>query len=242
MKKYIALFLLLSSNLYGQQSWRLGFKGAFEMRGTPSSLGYFGEVQGTRSLPSYGIGLFVQKHIWRKWSIIAEPTFHDVGSGKFKEMSSSLPPHQLISSNYTNVRYSAILIPIGLNCKIGLKTTLEAGIAPTFLISGKQTQTIYNSVSKIAPHVIKEDILDKFYQNRFNFPFFIGMNYAITPKIELGLRIYGGSPYYHELEVPFNYAKSNHNTGLALGIRYNFLKISGDKLKDAHYKSVNDRF
>lgn len=238
MKKYIALFLLLSSNIYGQQSWRLGFKGAFEMRGVPSSIGYSGDIQATSSVPSYGIGFFTRKHIWRRFSIITEPAFHEIGSGKYKELNSALG---LISSNNTRIRYSAILIPVGVNYKVGLKTAIELGFAPTFLIRGKQSQIIYNSLSKIAPNVEIVDNLDKFYQNRFSFPFFIGLYYELNKKIELGLRIYGSENYTHEIS-PTNYAVSLHNTGLALGIRYNFLKIPENKLKDAHYKSVDDRF
>jgi Outer membrane protein beta-barrel domain len=193
MKKYIALFLLLSSNIYGQQKWRIGFKGAFEMRGVPSSFGISGDIKGTGSVPSFAIGLFAKRHIWRRFSFIAEPAFHDIGSCNFKELYSSLNQSQLILSDYTQIRYSAILIPIGMNYKVGLKTTLEIGVTPTFLIRGKQIQTIYNAFSKIAPNVVKEEALEKFYQEKIDFPIFLGLNYELNPKIELNLRIYGGN-------------------------------------------------
>ena len=245
MKKYIAMFLVLfSSNLYAQQSWQLGVKGAFEMRGMPESIGYGRDIHSKRALPSYGIGLFVKRHIWRRFSIMAEPAFHEVGSGRYKETNFQ---SQVVSSNNTHIRYSAILIPVGLNYKVGLKTAIEVGVAPTFLIAGKQTQTIYNSLSKIAPNVVKVDVLEKFYQERFDFPIFLGMNYELTKKIEFGLRIYAGNDYTYEIiqnggNAPSDYVVSKHNTGLAFGIRYNFLNIPEDKKKDAHYKIVDDRF
>ncbi len=247
MKKCIALFLLLSTNIYGQQKWQLGFKGAFEMRGVPSSFGSFGDIKGTGSVPSYGIGLFAKRHIWRRFSIIIEPAFHGIGSCNFKEQYISWnQSNKLISSNYNSIRYLAILIPIGINCKVGLKTTLEVGVTPTFLIIGKQTQAIYNAFSKIAPNVVKEDALEKFYQGKIDFPIFLGLSYELSPKIELGIRIYGGNDSISQVVKDVNtrpeYSLSKHNTGLALGIRYNFLKISEDKLKDAHYKTVDDRF
>lgn len=244
MKKYIALFLILSSNLYGQQSWRLGFKGAFEMRGVPSSIGFSDDIKGTYSVPSYGIGFFAKKHIWRRFSIIIEPAFHDVGSGKYEERTFQ---SKISFSNDSHIRYSAILIPVGVNYKVGLKTTLEVGVAPTFLIRGEQTQTIYNSLSKIAPNVVKEEAIEKFYQGKIDFPIFIGLNYELSQKIELSLRIYGGNDSVAKIikdgvTAPPEYTLSKHNMGLALGIRYNLLKISENKSKDAHYKSVDDRF
>ena len=249
MKKYITLFLfLLSSNIYGQQKWRLGLKGAFEMRGMPSSFGSFGDIQGTGSVPSYGIGFFAKRHIWRRFFIVAEPAFHNIGSCNYKEQYSSWSQvNKLISSNYTHIRYSAILIPIGISYKIGLKTAVEVGVAPTLLLSGRQSQTIYNSLSKIAPNVIKKDAVENFYQEKFDFPIFVGLNYELSSKIELGLRIYGGNNSVSkvikvDVSTPPEYTLSKHNTGLALGIRYNFLQVSENKSKDAHYKSVDDRF
>ena len=244
----IAFFLLLSTNIYGQQKWQLGFKGAFELRGVPSSFGSFGDIKGTGSVPSYGIGLFAKRHIWRRFSIIIEPAFHGIGSCNFKEQYSSWSQsNKLISSNYTHIRYSAILIPIGINYKVGLKTTLEVGVTPTFLIKGKQIQTIYNAFTKIAPNVVKENDLEKFYQGKIDFPIFLGLSYEFSPKIEVSLRIYGGNDSVFKIikdgvNTPPEYSLSKHNTGLALGIKYNFMKVSEDKLKDAHYKTVDDRF
>ncbi len=224
------IILLIGCRANAQNNWRYGLLTSFELRGTSGDTSY-GSIfpSENRFVHSYNIGVFIEKKISKKLSLSFEPAFQRIGSSKHFDYTN-------YNSDKVN-SFTAIQIPIALKIKLWEKFNTEFGVAPVYILTGKETVTISSS-SKIVVHEEKYEYLNQKYGTfRIQFPLFIGFGYNINQSIEIGVRGYIATEYYtYTGQDVFNptganpslydpyFRSTKQNQGIAFRLKYNFAK------------------
>lgn len=230
-KAFLFIILLTGYKTIAQNTWRYGLLTSFELRGTSGNTSY-GSIfpSKNRFFPSYNIGGFIEKTMGKKISLLFEPAFQSIGASKHFEYTN----YSLDKIN----RFTAIQIPIALKIKLSKKIYSEFGVAPVYILTGKETLTSTNTSSiKVIEEKKYEYLNQKYGSLRIQFPLFIGFGYNINKTIEVGIRGYIATGYYtYTGQDIFNpkgvdeslydpdFISTKQNQGIAFRLKYNFAK------------------
>ncbi len=227
----LLIFLLTVIQSNAQNTWRYGVLASYELRGTSGDTSY-GSIYPSenRFFPSYNIGGFIEKAMSKKISLSFEPAFQNIGASQHFEYTN-------FSSDRIN-RFTAIQIPIAIKIKLSKKIYSEFGVAPVYILTGKETLTSTSGSSTKVIEEKKYDYLDQKYgSSRIQFPLLIGFGFNVNKSIEVGVRGYIATAYYTytgqdvynptganpSIYDPY-FRSSKQNQGLAFRLKYNFAK------------------
>ncbi len=218
------LFILIVIQSNAQNTWRYGVLASYELRGTSGDTS-FGSLYPSESrfVPSYNFGLFIEKQISKKLILSFEPAYQRIGSSKYFEYYTY--------NSYRENQFTAIQMPVALKLKVGKKIYTEFGIAPVYILTGKEVTSASGS-SKI--NIFEYNNLNQKYgSSRIQFPLLVGFGYNINNSVEVGIRGYIATEYYTYTGLDFfepcptcdpHFRGSKQNQGLALRVKYNFAK------------------
>lgn len=232
MKKALLFIILLTGyQANAQSTWRYGLLSSFELRGTSGDTSY-GSIFPSKNtfVPSYNFGVFIEKKISKKLSLSFEPAFQRTGTSKHFEYTN-------FSLDRINC-FTAIQIPLALKIKLSKKIYSEFGVAPVYILTGKETLTSTSASStKVIEEKKYEYLNQKYGSSRIQFPLFIGFGYNINKSIEVGVRGYIALGYYtYTGQDVFNptgadpalydpdFMSTKQNQGIAFRLKYNFAK------------------
>lgn len=227
----LLIFLLIVIQSNAQNTWRCGILTSFELRGTSGDTSY-GSIfpSENRFFPSYNIGGFIEKTLSKKISLSIEPAFQSIGASKHFDYTN-------FSLDRIN-RFTAIQMPIAVKIKLSKKIYSEFGVAPVYILTGKETLTsTTGSFTKVIEERKYDYLNQKYGSFRVQFPLFIGLGFNVSKSIEVGIRGYIATEYYtytgQDVYNPTGIDNSNYepgfisskqNQGLALRLKYNFAK------------------
>ncbi len=230
--KIIATILMLISCYFvnAQHKYRYGVLASYELRGTSGDAS-FGSLYPSenRFVSSYSLGGFIEKELSKKISVSLEPTYQQIGASKFFEY------YTYNSERVT--KFTAIQMPVAFKIKLGKLIYTELGVAPVYILTGKETTTTTNS-TKVVIREEKYEYLDQKYgSQRIQFPLFIGLGFNLTKSLEIGMRgylatekyTYTGQDVYNPTNTPNSiydpaFKSTRQNQGLAFRLKYNFAK------------------
>jgi hypothetical protein len=114
----------------------------------------------------------------------------------------------------------------------------EFGVAPVYILTGKETLTSTSvSSTKVIEEKKYEYLNQKYGSSRIQFPLLIGFGYNINKSIEVGIRGYIATEYYtytgqdvynptgidNSIYEP-GFISTKQNQGIAFRLKYNFAK------------------
>jgi hypothetical protein len=242
----IATFLIvLTCNfIYAQDKLRYGIQSSFELRGIVQRF-----YENSNSLvPSFAVGVFLEKKIFKHLHFTVEPSFAFIGSDFNKNVG-----NVFIEDEY--YRFSVIQIPLSLNIIAISKFQMNFGVAPVYILSGNRVKNIQNIGSKIKPFITETKEYSNLNQevgsSRIQFPVFFGFGFKIYKNLDINLKVYVATDTYTYTELgrneydegirkyqeflrqnagnplfdpapPFEgkFVKSYQNSGFSFGLRY----------------------